>query len=318
VNRSKAVVAARLIASAVITAFVLPATALAQTFPLPWPAPGSPPLPPDLTVPYLPSVDPVRCKDGSFSCWTQLENELIARTSALGCHHGVIFSDAYVTITQALKAATAAGVWARPDRVTHEAKNYAQEYFDNRDRWYAGDTAHVAPSWQIAFAAADRQEVTALGNVLLDLNAHIRRDNPIRAVEQTEGVLRLPGPMPAASGRTDHDRISDVLQDTLEPMLDHIAAHYDPTIDDSADLFGMVIDQKGIYALISTWREESWRNAEQLRRARAFGGINGPLYRAKLAQIEEAARLGAEAIRAGTLTTPEQNAARNAFCAAAH
>ncbi len=290
----------------------VPAAAL---LPLPWPAPGSPPLPPDLTVPYLPAAGPVECIEGQFSCWVQLEKELQHRTAALECHHGAIFSDAYVTITRGLKSATSNGVWQRPDRVTHEAKNYAQEYFDNRDRWYAGDKASVAPSWQVAFAAADNQEVTALGNILLDLNAHIRRDNPIRAVEQTEGVLRTKGLMPWASGRPDHDRISDVLQDTLEPMLDHLAEVYDPTIDDTADLFGMVIDQKGLYLLISTWREESWRNAEQLRHARALGGVSGPLYQTKLAQIEESARLGAEVIRAATLATPQQNAVRNAYCA---
>lgn len=284
--------------------------------PLPWPAPGSPPLPPDYTVPYRPAVEPVQCPQGEFSCWVNLENELVSRTAAVGCHHGAIFSDAYISITRALKGATSDGLWARPDRVTHEAKNYAQEYFTNRDAWYAGRRDAVAPSWKVAFAAADTQAVTALGNILLDLNAHIRRDNPIKAVEQTAGVLRVEGRMPAASGRPDHDRISDVLQDTLEPMLDHIAARYDPTIDDGADLFGMFVDQKGLYALISTWREESWRNAEQLRHARALGGVTGPLYRAKLAQIEESARLGAEVIKAATLTTPGQNATRNAYCAA--
>lgn len=281
---------------------------------LPWPAPGSPPLPPDYTVPYLPGIKP-HCPAGKFDCWNQLEAELIQRTQALGCHHGVIFSDAYVTITQSLKAATLDGVWQRPDRITHEAKNYAQEYFDNRDRWYAGKRDTVAPSWQVAFAAADAQEVTALGNVMLDLNAHIRRDNPIRAVEQTEGVLRTSGAMPDATGRRDHDTISTVLQETLEPMLDHLAAYYDPTIDDGADAFDRVIDQKGLYAIISSWREESWRNAEELRHARARGGVSGPLYQAKLAQIEENARLGGLAIRAAFLTTPEANAARNAYCA---
>ena len=281
---------------------------------LPWPAPGSPPLPPDYTVPYLPGINP-HCVDGRFECWTQLEHELIRRTKAVGCHHGAIFSDAYVTITQSLKAATIDGVWQRPDRIAHVARNYAQEYFDNRDRWYAGQRDTVAPSWQVAFAAADAQEVTALGNAMLDLNAHIRRDNPIRAVEQTEGALRIAGAMPEATGRRDHDTISAVLQDTLEPMLDHLAAYYDPTIDDGADAFDMVIDQKALYAIIASWREESWRNAEELRHARARGGVSGPLYQAKLAQIEEDARLGGLAIRAAFLTTPEANAARNAYCA---
>ena len=303
-----------LVATVGLVAVPLPSAAALE--PLPWPAPGSPPLPPDYTVPYRPAVQPVHCPQGEFLCWVNLENELVDRTAAVGCHHGAIFSDAYISITRALKDATSSGLWSRGDRVTHEAKNYAQEYFTNRDAWYAGRRGAVAPSWKVAFAAADSQAVTALGNVLLDLNAHIRRDNPIKAVEQTAGVLRVEGRMPAASGRPDHDKISDVLQDTLEPMLDHIAAVYDPTIDDGADMFGMFVDQEGLYSLISTWREESWRNAEQLRHARAAGGIAGPLYRAKLAQIEESARVGAEVIKAATLTTPGQNATRNAYCAA--
>jgi uncharacterized protein DUF5995 len=294
---------------------LVPALPAAAEPAVPWPAPGSPPLPPDLTVPYLPAVGPVICRDGKLSCFSELEAELVNRTRALGCDHDAIFTDAYLTITRALLAVTDRGdFFDRPDRVTHEARTYAQEYFDQYDRWQAGGRASVSPSWAIALQAADNETVTALGDLLLQLNAHIRRDNPIRAVEQTEGVLRLPGEMPAASGRPDHDRISDVLQDALETMLDHLAQHYDPTIDDGADLFGMLIDQKGLYALISTWREESWRNAEQLRHARAAGGVDGPLYQAKLAEIEQSAQAGARVIRAATGTTREQNAQRNAYC----
>jgi hypothetical protein len=293
-----------------------PARPAAAEPPVPWLAPGSPPLPPDLTVPYLPAVGPVICRDGELSCFSELEAELDDRTRALECDHDGIFTDAYLTITRALLAVTALGdFFDRPDRVTHEARTYAQEYFDQYDRWQAENRAAVSPSWAIALQAADDESVTALGDLLLQLNAHIWRDNPIRAVEQTEGVLRMPGEMPGASGRPDHDRISDVLQDALEPMLDHLARHYDPTIDDGADLFGMLIDQKGLYALISTWREESWRNAEQLRHARAAGGVDGRLYQVKLAQIEESALTGAHVIRAATATGREQNAQRNAYCA---
>ena len=40
------------------------------------------------------------------------------------------------------------------------------------------------------------------------------------------------------------------------------------------------------------------------------------LYQAKLAQIDATAKAGADAILAATLTTPESNAARNAYCEA--
>jgi len=291
-------------------------TARADDPPVPWPLPGSPPLPPDLTIPYLPAVRPI-CPDGSLSCFLQLESILRHKTRAVGCSHDAVFTDAYLTITRALIAASVApGYFDRPDRVNHEARQYAQEYLDQYQRWHDGDRASVSPAWQVAFQAADDESVTALGDLMLQLNAHIRRDNPIRAVEQTEGVLRVEGDMPGASGRPDHERISDVLQDALVPMVTRLARRYDPTIDDGVQLFGMVMDPKGLYALISTWREESWRNGEQLRHARAAGGEDGFLYQAKLAQIEESALIGAQVIRAATLTTPEQNARRNAYCAA--
>ena len=145
---------------------------------------------------------------------------------------------------------------------------------------------------------------------MLALNAHIRRDNPIRAVEQTEGVLRVPGLMPAASGKPDHERVNTVLQDSMAPMLADLAQRYDPTVDDLPPLFGTVIDPNSLYSIIAAWREESWRNAEQLRHARALGGVDGPLYRAKLVQIEASAKAGAAHPRGDADDAPQQREAQ--------
>jgi hypothetical protein len=163
-------------------------------------------------------------------------------------------------------------------------------------------------------AFRDRSQ-TGIGDLLLWLNAHIRRDNPIRAIEQSQGVLRTDGLMPGASGRPDHDKVSTALASLLKPMLEHNAAIYDPTVDDGEEVFGMVMDPRGLYALISDWREEAWRNAEQLRHARAEGGVEGAAYQAKLQEINQSALAGAEAIKAATLATPDQTAARDAYCA---
>ena len=281
---------------------------------LSWPGTGTESLPPDPTVPYLPAVAPVICPNGEPACLGALSAELDARTAALGCDHDAVFSDAYLTITKALRDATRTpGFFDRPDRVTHEAKTYAQEYFDQYDRWHAGDASTVSPAWQVAFSAAERQSVTAIGDLMLALNAHIRRDNPIRALEQPDGVLRTPGEMPAASGKPDHELVNDVLAGAMDSMLTRLAQRYDPTIDD-ARLDGTVLDPDGLYSIIAAWREEAWRDAEELRHARAAGGVDGPLYRAKLAEIEAAAKSGADAILAATLTDPGANAARNAYC----
>ncbi|MPY98207.1 MAG: hypothetical protein GEU97_09450 [Actinophytocola sp.] len=272
------------------------------------PVPRLLPLPPDYTVPYQPAIDPV-CVEGKLACVKQLETILQQKTAALGCDHHAVFADAYLTITRGyLESAT------DPD------------YFDKLERIdplavrHTGDRDDVSPSWAVAFQAADDESVTATGDLLLQLNAHIRRDNAIRAIEQTEGVLRVDGPMPQASGRPDHDRISDVLQENAELMSDRLAARYDPSLNDSNETLGMVIDPKSIYLLISSWREEAWRNAEQLRHARAAGGIGGnggiggPLYQAKLAEIEASAEAAAYTILAATRTTPEDNEARRDYC----
>jgi Family of unknown function (DUF5995) len=282
---------------------------------LPWPGLGTEHLPPDPTVPYLPAVAPLICLDGEPACLTGLASELRSRTDALGCDHAAVFSDAYLTITQAISDATGTpGFFDRPDRVNHEARTYAQAYLDQYDRWHAGDRSAVSPAWQVAFGAAEQQSVTAVGDLMLALNAHIRRDNPIRAVEQTEGVLRVPGEMPAASGKPDHERVNVVLQSAMDRMLTRLSQRYDPTIDDRPPLFGTVLDPSALYSIIAAWREESWRNAEQLRHARAAGGVDGLPYQAKLAEIEAGAKAGADLILASTLTSPARNAARNAYC----
>jgi hypothetical protein len=303
---------ARVACLAAATAMLCAGSAQAQ---LPWPGVGTEVLPPDPTVPYLPAVPPLICPAGEPACITALATELRTRTDALGCDHDAVFSDAYLTITEAIGDATGTpGFFDRPDRVNHEARTYAQEYLDQFDRWHAGDRSSVSPSWQVAFSAAQRQSVTAIGDMMLALNAHIRRDNPIRAVEQTEGVLRVPGEMPAASGKPDHARVDIVLRNAMDLMLTRLAQRYDPTVDDRPPLFGTVLDPSGLYSIIAAWREESWRNAEQLRHARAAGGVDGPLYQAKLAEIEASAKAGADVILAATQTDPVRNAARNAYC----
>ncbi|GAA5127260.1 DUF5995 family protein [Haloechinothrix salitolerans] len=313
---------------ALVSLFLSTAQASADP-PVQWPLPGSPPLPPDYTVPYLPAVDPV-CVEGRLSCVKHLETVLRHHTATLGCDHDAVFADAYLTITRGyLESATdpeyfddleridplaVRGTYDRPDRINHEVRNYAQEYLDQYAAWHSGNRDEVSPSWAIALRAAEDESVTATGDLLLQLNAHIRRDNAIRAIEQTEGVLRGDGPMPEASGRSDHDRISDVLQENAELMTDRLAARYDPSLNDGNELLGMVVDPKSLYLLISSWREEAWRNAEQLRHARAAGGVGGPLYQAKLAEIEASAETAAYAILAATRTTPDANEARRQYC----
>jgi hypothetical protein len=136
----------------------------------PWPNAGTQQLPPDPTVPYLPAAAPIICPNGEGACLAELETQLQTRTDALGCDHDAVFSDAYLTITQGIHRATAtAGFFDRPDRVNHEARTYAQAYFDQYDDWHAGENSAVSPAWRSP-RAAQEQSVTAVGALMLALN----------------------------------------------------------------------------------------------------------------------------------------------------
>ena len=121
--------------------------------------------------------------------------------------------------------------------------------------------------------------------------------------------------MPQSSGRPDHNQIDEALADAAVEMLAS-SARYDATADDGTELFGQVMDAEGIYALIGTWREGAWQDAEDLRHARALGGVNGLAYQLKLDQIEASAEASGRFILEAVRTTPEANAARSAHCAA--
>jgi hypothetical protein len=101
----------------------------------------------------------------------------------------------------------------------------------------------------------------------------------------------------------------------MDEMLDRLARRYDPTIDD-AELFGTLRDARGLYSIIAAWREESWRNAEQLRHGRAQGAWMVRCFKRSSHRSRPAATAGAHAILAATLNDPMRNAARNAYCVA--
>ncbi|MPY81038.1 MAG: hypothetical protein GEV04_21925 [Actinophytocola sp.] len=170
---------------AMVASLVLPVAQASADEPLPWLLPGSPPLPPDYTVPYLPAVAPVSCVEGKLSCVKHLETILQQHTAALGCDHDAVFADAYLTITRGyIESAT------------------DPAYFDNLAR--------------------------------------------------------------------------------LDPL-----------------------------AVRATYERPDRIN---LRHARAAGGADGPLYKAKLAEIDASAEAAAYAILEATRTTPEANAARRDYC----
>ena len=183
---------------------------------------------------------------------------------------------------------------------------FARYYFEAYDDWSAGRLAAVPPAWAIAFRAADQRAVSAAGNIVLGINAHVQRDLPF--VLAAIGIVNPDG----SSRKPDHDQVNVFLNRVADDLYPEIARRFDPTIDDS-ELPGTA-DNFAEFQVIPTWREIAWRNAERL--------VSAPSAEARArvaAEIEAYAASQAETLRAsyqyGLLGS---SAARDAYCAAHH
>lgn len=259
-----------------------------------WPA-----LLPPLGAPHTPSTVP-DCPDGAASCIDRTILEMQRRFHAVvpRCDHRAVFALAYLRVTEDVRDAVNDGLYR--DRVWLQQLDavFARLYFEAYDRYERGERDGVPVSWRIAFDAQRDRTVSALGDFLLSMNAHINRDFPFvlaaLGITTPEGVSRKP----------EHDVYNRRLAALYAPVLAEVAARFDPTADDAE--LGPVDDELA-YAILQSWREGVWRNAERLVLARSEAA------RAQVArEIELYAQGIGLAIRAAL---PADPAARDAWCA---
>jgi hypothetical protein len=174
--------------------------------------------------------------------------------------------------------------------------------------WERGDLANVTPDYEALFAVNDAGVLTAQAAQLATIAAHVLGDMPSNALEQPQSVMRRQVDA-FPFGKLDHDKVNVVLQQATVPIIEFIAAHYDPRVDDNPEL------AEQFALLLFEWRERAWRNADELRFIRVASGT-GLLYQAKLAEIRAEALAVVQAIIATGQDTPADRATRDAYCAA--
>jgi hypothetical protein len=156
----------------------------------------------------------------------------------------------------------------------------------------------------VAFSAAKDRSVQGMGDVLLGMNAHINRDLPF--VLYRMGLFNSDG----SSRKSDHDKVNSVLFQAYDDAAVDSARRFDPSMAPSS---APASGELSIQSVVG-WREEAWRNAERL--AAAATDADRALV---AAQIEQAATLEAQAIKAAYGYAPGQSSAdRDAYCAAHH
>lgn len=261
---------------------------------------------PGLPLPYDPdSADD--CSAGRIQCVDQTVREMDRRFDGLGCDHNAIFALIYLRVTEEYRRTVAGPFFDDTPFVNYEDTVFARYYFAAFDAWAKGRIDHVPPAWRVAFDAARARAVSASGDMLLGINAHVQRDLPF--VLYAIGFVRADG----TSRKPDHDRVNVILNRVADDIIAEVARRFDPTIDD-ADL-PTGLDDAALFQTLVAWREKAWRNAERLAAA--------PTTEARelvAAEIENDAAAEARAIAAATSYAPFSGGSgpRDAFCAAHH
>jgi Family of unknown function (DUF5995) len=263
---------------------------------------------PGFTTAFNPSSEN-DCTAGRTRCVDAVIREMRRRFTPLAqsCDHDSIFALSYLRTTEEYRRTIEDPTFFEDTAfVNHEDVVFARLYFDAFDAWHGGSRADTPPAWAIAFRAAAEHAVTASGNLLLGINAHVQRDLPMAL-----GAIGLVKP-DGSSRKPDHDRVNEILNRVSDDLYAEIARRFDPTIDD-ANIPGTA-DDLLVFQIIPTWREIAWRNAERLASAPT------PAERARVAaSIEAYAASQAELIRLGAAYAPlRDSSARDAFCALNH
>jgi hypothetical protein len=290
--------------AALVLALGAPVAALADDAPfVGWSA-----LLPGLTLPYDPT-SPDDCIAGRVQCVDKTIREMTRRFDGLAasCDHNAIFSLTYLRVTEEYRRTIEGPFFDDTPFVNHEDTIFARYYFAAYDAWAAGRIEQVPPAWRIAFDAAQTRTVSASGDLLLGINAHVQRDLPLVLY-----AIGLVGP-DGASRKPDHDRVNVILNRVSDDVIAEIARRFDPTIDDTE--LPTSLDGTALFQTLAAWREKAWRNAELLAAAPT------PEERELVVEaIENDAAIEAQAIVAATRYPPfsQGTGPRDAFCAVHH
>jgi hypothetical protein len=246
------------------------------------------------------------CVAGRIACVDQVARRLERQVSDLGCDHNAIFSLAYARTTEKVAAVERAQPAFFDDTpwLNHYDVTFADMYFSAWNSWRR--TGSAPRAWAIAFQAADQRKVSAAGNLLLGMSAHVNRDLPFALY--SIGLVSPDG----SSRKPDHDAVNQILNTVIGPLLDEIAAKYDASVRAVPGL-PESLDDFLVFQVLPEWRQEAWDNAV------ALASAPNAAARAVIANgIEQSAAAKATALLSMTAYVPPltTSAPRDAYCGA--
>jgi hypothetical protein len=198
------------------------------------------------------------CPPGHNQCVDKVIRDMKRRYDRLGCDHAAIFSLTYKLTTEEYRRAVEDPNYFEDNAfVNHQDVVFADYYFKPMDDWYKHERIEdVPPAWRIALETGDREEVTTTGDVMLGMNAHIRRDLPF--VLAAIGIVTEDGD----TRKRDHDRVNDFLSEVQSTITEELQRRHDPDFGTAS--LPLQLDEHAVMHAIRLWREEAWRKAELL------------------------------------------------------
>lgn len=242
------------------------------------------------------------CESGELECVKDVLDAMRQHTRQLArdCDHDAVFAALYTIVTKYYYYTVKddPGFFIDTAFVNHEDAVFAHYYFWPYVNWHNELREAVPPAWQVAFDAADGKKVTAAGNLLLGVNAHVVRDLPF--------VLARLG----LGHKDDHDKVNQILRAAYEPAIQAINDHLADSVDE-ANVEGTTVDEDALFQIVASWREQAWHDAKALTRA------STDVERATIAaEIEEKAYLQAVELRAQfAYAEDDKRQTRDDYCA---
>jgi len=239
-------------------------------------------------------ADKLACQQGDPNCphFVIQEMERRFRHLAKHCNHDAIFSLLYLRTTEKFQETLSTIGYGDPASIIRQDAVFADYYFRAFDAFHEGG-GYVPPAWQVAFAAADQRKVTAAGNALLGINAHVNRDLPFTLFDLDQRGFPV--------SHADHTLVNNFLAQV--DVTAEIAERFDPTFDDNSD-------PAALHQLVVAWREQAFVNYLRLRDA--------PTAEARAtvaAEIEGfAAAVAAGIIQQTSYPSGADSSSRDAFC----
>ncbi len=199
----------------------------------------------------MPNDDPILAEmRQQSSLWERAGDQ---RSVFLGC---------YALMTANMLLALQQAEFHDPVWVGQLLRRFAGYYFDALKAYDQAPTESPTV-WQLAFDTCRQEQADVLQHLMLGVNAHINYDLVLTLVDMLDTEWKTLSAEERSQRYADHCHVNEVIGRTIDAVQDTILEARQPSLDWVDRAFG-TLDERLISGLISRWRDQVWRQAEQM------------------------------------------------------